>query len=335
MSGPLLTRGGHAPPDLHQVNGRHRLTAPAQDGSSLDLALLSSRHVLRQAELCADALTTVSLGLDQLPDAPPTPKGNATPNGKNQAVDAMHQIEKAVQECTAELRQVITLLNEESRQRRLLERECMEVRIELARARFELADTRTEERQARHLALHDALTGLPNRALFEERLSYAIVHAERQALSFAVMSIDLDDFKAVNDLHGHQTGDELLKIVAARLARAVRAEDTVSRWGGDEFTYLLSEVNGEEQVRRTACKLFDALSTPCRVGALELTVRPSIGIALWSQAHDTSADTLLKQADSAMYWAKRNEAGYAFFNELPAPESEKQGSEPPQDAVAP
>ena len=130
----------------------------------------------------------------------------------------------------------------------------------------------------------------------------------------AVLYLDLDDFKPINDEYGHDTGDELLKIVAARLARAVRAHDLVSRVGGDEFACLLLDVPSREQLSHMACKLLDAVAAPIKLGELELTVRTSIGIATNTDPC-ASAAVLIRSADAAMYVAKRRKCGYAFFDE--------------------
>jgi diguanylate cyclase (GGDEF)-like protein len=128
-----------------------------------------------------------------------------------------------------------------------------------------------------------------------------------------VLYLDLDGFKPINDLHGHDAGDELLRIVAARLARSIRAEDMVCRLGGDEFACLLSDPLNRERLGHLACKLFDAVSAPLQLGPLKLTVRPSIGIAV-CPTDGATTDALLKCADAAMYRAKRHQSGYAFFD---------------------
>lgn len=200
-----------------------------------------------------------------------------------------------------------------------LERELQEVRSALAAARLELAGTRDGERRALHLAEHDGLTALPNRSCFQARLDETLAKTLTaaapggEAPKLAVLFLDLDDFKPINDRHGHQTGDELLRIVAQRLSRAVRGGDMVCRLGGDEFACLLATPMGREQLSHVASKLFDAISAPLTVGPLELTVRPSIGIAMCPDDGNTAA-ALLQHADTAMYRAKRRQLGYSFFD---------------------
>ena len=219
-----------------------------------------------------------------------------------------------VLECVQALEQLHSTLAHEVDRRQRYEREAAAARAELARARAELAGTRASEEQARHQALHDSLTSLPNRAYFEQRLKHAVIEAARGGSALALLYLDLDGFKSINDLHGHETGDEVLRIVAARLVQAVRGEDMVSRIGGDEFACVLVGMPSREQLSHLACKLFDAVMAPLRIGELRLTVRPSIGIATYP-TDGCSAGALLSTADAAMYRAKRCESGYEFFDD--------------------
>jgi diguanylate cyclase (GGDEF)-like protein len=217
-------------------------------------------------------------------------------------------------ECAHALDRLRPALARERRQRESASRDLGGLRAALAAARLELAGTRASEQQARHLAAHDELTTLPRRSALQARLEGALAGAQAGAQTgapeadpaaaplLAVMYLDLDDFKPVNDRHGHAVGDELLRIVAQRLRRAMRAQDMVCRLGGDEFACLL-----------TTPKLFDTVSAPLKVEALALTVRPSIGIAMCPRDGD-SAQQLLERADAAMYRAKRRQLGYAFFD---------------------
>lgn len=159
-------------------------------------------------------------------------------------------------------------------------------------------------RQLRHLATHDALTGLPNRVLLDDRLMQAIAHAERDGQQFAVLVIDLDRFKLVNDSLGHRAGDELLNEVARRLSGIVRSIDTVARVGGDEFVLVVSpspELQDAEQVARRA---IEALQAPTRISGVDLRISPSIGIAFYPQ-DGASTEALMANADAAMYCAKQ------------------------------
>jgi diguanylate cyclase len=238
----------------------------------------------------------------------------AEPLAELRTNDEARRIQASVLDCVDALDQLHMTLRHELGRRLEFELEASDARTALALARAELAGTQAGERRARHLALHDGLTSLPNRSCFREQLDQALSQGEPQRRAIAVMYLDLDGFKPVNDAHGHDAGDELLRIVAARLMRAVRAEDTVSRLGGDEFACLLDGMSSREHLSQLARKLFLAVSAPVTIGKLRLNVRPSIGIALCPDDGAT-AESLLKNADAAMYRAKRQQTGYAFFNQ--------------------
>jgi len=236
-----------------------------------------------------------------------------------QARGTADRIRTSVLECVGALDQLQTTLTHEIGRRQQLELEVFEVQTALALAHAELVGTQAAERHARRpAAIRDSLTSLPNRSFFRERIDQALAHAEPRGQALAVLYLDLDAFKPINDTHGHETGDELLRIVAVRLARAVRAADVVSRLGGDEFGCLLAGLKSRVQLSHLACKLFDAVSAPLKIGELRLTVRPSIGIAMCPGDGATS-EALLRNADAAMYRAKRQKTGYAFWSEPLSP----------------
>jgi diguanylate cyclase len=219
-----------------------------------------------------------------------------------------------VLDCVNALDQLQTTLQHELDRHERVEHEIADLRAALTCAHRELLDTRVGERHARHVALHDSLTSLPNRSFFRERLAHTLSRGEPAGAGLAVLYFDLDEFKPINDTHGHDTGDALLKVVASRLKRAVRGGDIVSRMGGDEFACLLDRPPDRDQLSHLACKLLDAVGAPARIGALLLSVRPSIGIAV-CPGDGSNADSLLKNADAAMYRAKRTQTGYAFFDD--------------------
>jgi diguanylate cyclase (GGDEF)-like protein len=159
-------------------------------------------------------------------------------------------------------------------------------------------------KQLRHLASHDSLTGLPNRVLLDDRLSQAIVHAERAGESFAVCVLDLDRFKLINDSLGHRAGDELLKQVARRLTGVVRSGDTVARLGGDEFVLIVGQASVAADAERVAYKVIEALQTSIRIAELEVHTTASIGVAFYP-SDGTAIETLYAHADAAMYCAKQ------------------------------
>jgi len=172
----------------------------------------------------------------------------------------------------------------------------------------DISELKEAQAQIQHLAYHDSLTNLPNRALLMDRLTQQIALLKRHELRGALLFLDLDHFKHINDSLGHPVGDAVLKMVTARLEASVRQEDTVARLGGDEFVVLLSGLEGKRsevtnQVRQTADKLRKLLADPMLVDGHRLQVTPSIGIALIPDHGDTPAD-LLKRADIALYRAK-------------------------------
>ncbi|HYD59611.1 MAG TPA: EAL domain-containing protein [Noviherbaspirillum sp.] len=167
----------------------------------------------------------------------------------------------------------------------------------------EITERKVYEAKIRHQATHDALTGLPNRNLLADRLQQAIHHAQRDGGIAAVAFIDLDHFKFINDSLGHAVGDELLKVVAARLKSCMRAADTVARQGGDEFVIVLSNQKNVEAVTDTIRRIIAVVAEPSTVSGLELHVTCSVGISVYpADGHD--AEMLLRNADSAMYKAK-------------------------------
>jgi diguanylate cyclase (GGDEF)-like protein len=160
-------------------------------------------------------------------------------------------------------------------------------------------------------ALHDSTTGLPNRDLFNDRLTHAIAMAKRHAWTLAVMFLDLDRFKYINDTHGHAVGDAVLKEVAKRLFGHARDEDTVCRNGGDEFLYLLINPQGSENILRIADTLLQTIAQTIDVGDLKLIIKASIGIAVYPD-DGTTGEQLIRNADSAMYRAKESVSGLMF-----------------------
>ena len=153
------------------------------------------------------------------------------------------------------------------------------------------------------MAMHDALTGLPNRRLLIDRLSLAIAHAHRNKSAMAVMYLDLDGFKQINDSLGHDVGDMLLTMVADRLEAAVRQEDTVARMGGDEFVIGLWGINDAAGVASLASKVIQALSQPYRIQGREVSMTASVGVSMYPM-HGEEVETLMKSADLALYEAK-------------------------------
>lgn len=177
-------------------------------------------------------------------------------------------------------------------------------------------DVSAARRMANEMAYsaeHDYLTGLPNRMLLNDRIGQAVVMARRHATKVAILFLDLDGFKHINDSLGHRTGDTLLQSVAKRLVNCVRTSDTVSRQGGDEFVVLLSEVHHTEDAAITAARMLRAVAVPHTVEQLELHITTSIGVSVFPD-DGLDAETLIKNADIAMYQAKeKGRHSYQFF----------------------
>jgi diguanylate cyclase (GGDEF)-like protein len=170
----------------------------------------------------------------------------------------------------------------------------------------ELDAARTTKEELRTLAYHDDLTGLPNRSLLHDRLGLAIAHCLREASHLAVLFLDLDDFKSVNDSLGHGVGDRLLVELATRIRSSVRAGDTVARFGGDEFVVLLDTVTGPADAARVAAKVLDAVRAPFRLDDHEVAVAASVGVSVYP-GDGTSSEELVRSADVAMYRDKNRE----------------------------
>jgi diguanylate cyclase (GGDEF)-like protein/PAS domain S-box-containing protein len=183
----------------------------------------------------------------------------------------------------------------------------------------DVTEQRADAARIAFLAHHDQLTGLPNRLLLADRVKIALAQTQRNKLQCAVMFLDLDRFKTINDTLGHAVGDELLIEVARRLRGQVRDSDTVARLGGDEFVVVLPGIKARDDVERVAEKIRAALAAPYTLGSHSVNTTPSIGVALFPD-HGDNADALFKCADEAMYDVKsagRN--AYRFFGAAPAP----------------
>ncbi|MFZ4873632.1 EAL domain-containing protein [Janthinobacterium sp. Mn2066] len=168
----------------------------------------------------------------------------------------------------------------------------------------DISERKRSEEQTRHLAEHDFLTDLPNRVLLLDRLSLALAAARRKLSMLAILYLDIDHFKHINDSMGHHVGDLLLKEVARRLVRCVRSVDTVSRHGGDEFVIILAEVGGVDQAAHVAASVLQAVTQVYQLGAYELQVSASIGVAIFP-SDGADIDSLMHNADTAMYHAKQ------------------------------
>lgn len=277
------------------TDSKAELSNSARTVKSLTRVLDQSEHIKDMVEECAEELSSVNsvlkqelAGLEALPDV-------------ENALVKSGTVETKVQEAADELSVVNQALENEVRERQMLE--------------HQLAAAKDQEQAARHAAFHDPLTGLPNRVLFSDRLEHGIAQAKRHGWTMAVLFVDLDDFKSINDSYGHDVGDRVLEIIAQRLKDNTRADDTVCRHGGDEFLYLLMEIRDEKDITAIVEKIIKAIEEPCELSVRTLVISPivgaSIGISIYPKDAVT-ADALIKSADKAMYRAKRIRCGYAF-----------------------
>jgi diguanylate cyclase (GGDEF)-like protein/PAS domain S-box-containing protein len=179
----------------------------------------------------------------------------------------------------------------------------------------DITERKAAERKIQQLAYYDLLTNLPNRRMFQDRLRQSLARAEREGLQTAVLFLDLDRFKDVNDAFGHEFGDRLLQAVARRLQKWLRKADTVARLGGDEFVILLTEIDDQKKVAYTAERILESFSRPFDLRGRQIYSSTSIGIAMYP-ADGENVDELVKNADAAMYHAKsKGKQTYCFFSE--------------------
>lgn len=227
-------------------------------------------------------------------------EGGSAP-GVESALEKTETVEDKVQEAADKLSEVNLALKQEVRERHVLE--------------FRLAAVTERAEASRNAAFHDLLTGLPNRALFNDRLEHGLAQAKRHGRNLAVMFIDLDGFKKINDTYGHDAGDDVLKTIAIRLTASTRDDDTVSRHGGDEFLYLVTEVGNGQDVLPLAEKIISSIQMPIHLTVdgvkVNECVSASIGIAMFPKDGNT-AQTLIKSADQAMYRAKGSTSRCSF-----------------------
>ncbi|CAN5872458.1 hypothetical protein BH24GEM1_BH24GEM1_15590 [soil metagenome] len=271
----------------------------------LTRALDQSEQVRDKVEECAAELSSVNAVLkEEITDGVPLDQ-------VERALDMSEGVEVKVQQCAEDLAAVNDALAEEIDERKDLEHQLSKTTAALSRSK-------AQERKSRHLALHDPVTGLSNLTLFNDRLRNGLAQAQRHGWRLAVMFIDLDEFKGINDRHGHDIGDRVLQMAAQRLQTFVRGGDTISRRGGDEFLFLMLEAKDETNAANLAAKIIDNVAQPCEVEGVKLTVRSSIGIALYPE-DGQSVQELLKNADIAMYAAKQQKSGRALYSRVAPP----------------
>lgn len=262
---------------------------------SMDRLLEQSEDVKELIEQCATDLSHVNSDIAE------GLKGQESMPGVESALSKNVEIQDNVRDASEKLAVVTAGLVNQARDRQLLD--------------HQLAASQEQEEAARHASLYDVLTQLPNRALFDNRLNHGLAQAVRHGWGLAVMFIDLNKFKRINDSHGHGIGDRVLQAVGQRLTQCTRSDDTVSRYGGDEFLYLLMEVKDEVHVALAAEKIIEAIGRPWDDSERALKgvplIKASLGIAVFPTDGRTFGE-LLKAADAALYSAKRRGGGYAF-----------------------
>jgi diguanylate cyclase (GGDEF)-like protein len=263
--------------------------------ASLSRVLGLSRHVRALVTECAEDLASVNGAMTLALTAHGAQPGLAHALGLSAALAAK------VEAVSVELAIVNRALEDQIRDRSMVD--------------LQFAAAEEQGLSSRHAALHDVLTGLPNRALFNDRLDHGLAQAQRHGWNLAVMFVDLDDFKIINDTHGHDAGDAVLQAIAQRLTETTRGEDTVSRHGGDEFLYLLTGIRDAANIAKIAQKIVQAVQAPCdirlRDSTLSTSVKASVGISTFPKDGAT-AEELINSADRAMFRAKQSGSGVAF-----------------------
>ncbi len=258
---------------------------------TLDRSVLAEELVTESAKELAD-VNVILRGELQSTSAAPAVQA---------ALDKSQAAEEKVNEASGHLSTVNTVLAEQ-----LAGREELELRLVASQA---------DEEAARAAALHDSLTGLANRSLLDDRLSHGIAQAARRSSMLALVFIDLDKFKRINDTYGHAAGDFVLKLIAQRLESCTRDVDTVSRHGGDEFLLVFPDLRSKDDLARIGTHIVGAIAEPCDLAAFGATVpvvvTASAGIAIYPQ-DGTDGAQLIRAADAAMYHAKKQATGLSF-----------------------
>ena len=278
-----------------EESGLMRANVDGMKRSVLTEMLSHSEHIRGLIQQSAAAVISAGAGMQHIfLSSAPLP-------GVSQVLDHHAAATRDLREAVERLMALNEVLHGEIRERTLLD--------------HQLAAAFEQEEGSRKAALHDQLTGLSNRVLFYDRLEHGIAQATRHGWMLAVMFVDLNEFKSINDTHGHEAGDAVLKSIALRLTQTTRHEDTVSRHGGDEFLCLITPLHEQKHIAMIAAKILAAIHAPCKVcgrdGLVNLWVGGSIGISVFPQ-DGASAAELIRRADVAMYVAKESKAGFAF-----------------------
>ena len=289
--------------------GSDNLDKPIQTSHiPLKRVLDQSEEIQESVKDAADQLSSVNLALKQ------EDKDNLPVQSIQEVVTQNEEIEQKLVKAADDLHQVNAELAKAVAERIEIESELVDKRNDLSEVYAALSKSQSQEEDAIYIGLHDALTELPNRLLFEQRLDYGLIQAKRHGWKLAILFIDLDKFKDINDTYGHQIGDQVLMLVANRLKVFVRGEDMVSRWGGDEFVCILLNVNLEADVISLAEKIVAHIAEECEFDGTVLSISATIGIAIYPQDGET-ADILFKNVDRAMYKSKGTDQRVTLFSQ--------------------
>ena len=290
--------------------------ASAATPALLEKALEKSQDVKEKMVDCVAELSTVNEAVKQEMEV------GITLQQAKKTLAQSESVEEKVQECADELHEVNEVLAQEIGDRDELHGELREMERKLSITQSILSDTRDVLAVAHEVAeeatqrtLRDFVTGIPNRELFNDRLEQAIALAQRGDWILGVMFIDLDRFKLINDTYGHAVGDRVLQGVAQRLNDQVRSGDTICRYGGDEFLYLLVITQSIGNIERVARQVLGNISQTLIIDDLTLSISPSIGISIYPRDGSMGPD-LVANADAAMYRAKKTKMGYVFFDSV-------------------
>jgi diguanylate cyclase len=283
-------------------------TEESTDAIPLKLVLDQSEEIKKNVEKVADQISSVNATFKQ-------DKKIYFPYPTiEQAIAQNEEAEQKINKAVGDLHQVNTELAKQIAARIDIELELKQTKSDLFDIRADLSKSQIKEKDALYIALHDSLTGLPNRLLLEQRLDHGLTQARRYGWKLAVMFIDLDKFKSINDSYGHDIGDKLLITVAKRLEDSVRGEDMVSRWGGDEFICLLLNIKHESDAVSLANKMVAQISQECDLDGTVVSISATIGIAICPRDGET-AEVLFRQVDRAMYRSKGTDQRVMLFDE--------------------
>lgn len=281
----------------------------------LEVALKKNQSVRAMLKSCITGLSSVNEWMRE------GIKKGYTFHEIEKALAQNESVEDRIRECMGQLHAVNTALTQEISDHGHLNRELVNALQTLPGNKDALPDLQDVwsiahevVKEIKKRSLTDFVTNIPNRELFHDRLEQALALAKRHDWDLAVMFIDLDRFKPINDIYGHAVGDRVLKTVAQRLDIEARSEDTICRYGGDEFLYLLVNPQGTQNIQRIAHKVSTLISSAVVIDDSVLTVASSIGIAVYPE-NGTSGEDLVANADAAMYRAKEASTGPVFFDE--------------------